>query len=749
MDRLNERNTISKTRGRLRIISVCLILFLSLLIYNLFGLTVLNHAAYKNKVLDQITTSSKIVAKRGIIYDRDMNVLATDKTTYRIFTSTRQLSAYKKQNGTDAAEIIARGLSNILGISADTLYAKMTGKQSLDITLKRAANEQEYLKTLAFIDGMGLESTLSIEATNARYYPEGTLLAHALGFVGSDNQGLYGLEYYYDDTLSGTEGYYLYGKDANGSALPDGYMDIVEAKDGNSLVLTVDTGLQRSLEGIVEKIRIEQMATNRVCGVCMDIKTGAILAMATSSPFDPNSPYELDSVSQAKLDSSVLQEGTDEYRAKKNELLSIMWSNKAVSETYEPGSTFKIVTVSSALDNGSATVNDRFSCHGYLAVGGWHIRCHKAKGHGSGFNLAYGLQMSCNPCMMTVAERLGANAFYDYVEKFGYLERTGIDLPSEASAIFHEKDAIGTTELATASFGQRFKVSVIRQLTSICAVANGGRLMKPYIVDSVVSQDGTVISKTEPTVVRQVISESVASTVTDILEQGTSGEGGAKNAGVAGYKIAAKTGTSQKFDILDENGASYLRVGSCVAYSVNGDGSGIAVIIVTDEPQGFVKYGSVTAAPYASEFLSYALPQLGYETSEPPKTVEIPEMRNMKTSDAKVLLDNLGVKYEIVGDGDYIAAQTPSPNECLIKDGARVILTTEGFSERYATVPELTNLAIEDALLLLDKKSLTASIRGTPDTRGCTVVSQSVTAGCVVPLGSVIELEITYLDFED
>ena len=743
-----KRFTRYKTRGRIRTVSIGFLLFLSLLVYNLFTLGIVKAEIYREKVNEQITTSTKISARRGIIYDSEGVILASDRTVYRVFTSTKRLKAFMASTGRDAVGVICEAMAPLLSLDKDKLYKRLTSSPSLDITLKRAISEDEYKALLSAVDRLSLQGALAVEATSSRYYPEGTLLAHVLGFVGSDSQGLYGLEYYYDKTLTGEAGYYLYGKDANGNELPSGFTDIVEPKDGNSLVLTVDTRIQSALEGILEKIRIEQMTSSRTAGICMDIKTGKILAMATSSPFNPNSPYELDAVSQGALDASGLTAGTDEYLKKKRELLELSWSNKAISETYEPGSTFKIVTVASALDSGAVSVSDKFSCVGYLAVGGWHIRCHKAKGHGSGFDLAYGLQMSCNPCMMTVASRMGADSFYEYVKRFGYLEKCGIDLPSEAGSIFHDADKIGTTELATASFGQRFKVSLLRQLTSVCAVANGGRLMKPYIVDSIVSPEGNIISKTSPTVIRQVVDESVARTVTDILEAGTSGDGGAKNAAVAGYKIAAKTGTSQKFDVLDENGNSYLRIGSCVGYSVNEDGGGIAVIIMTDEPQGYVKYGSVTAAPYVSELLSFALPYLGYESACQSLETEIPDMRGMSRSDAETLLKSMKLTYEIIGDGEYITRHTPSGYEKINESTARVILYTDE-SEAFVTVPELLGMEYEGAVKALCEKRLNIGASGAVNPEGCTVISQSVPAGCVVPLGSIIDIEISYLEFED
>jgi stage V sporulation protein D (sporulation-specific penicillin-binding protein) len=304
--------------------------------------------------------------------------------------------------------------------------------------------------------------------------------------------------------------------------MPGDYSGVCKATDGNSIVTTIDTFVQKQLESQLELIRTNHSVNNRVTGIVMDVNTGAIIAMATSSPFNPNTPFELDEQSLDKLNNSNLKEGSNEYKAYKNELMQQMWSNKAVSETYEPGSTFKIITVSCALDLGVASTSDTFSCNGYHTVGGWKIKCHKTTGHGSNFPLSYGLQMSCNPAMMTIAERIGPSNFYSYVEKFGYLEKSGIDLPSEAGTIFHQESNIGPTELATASFGQRFKVSIINQLTAIAAVANNGYLLTPYIVDKIIDNNGKVISEHETETRRRVITENTAKTVSEILiEDGT------------------------------------------------------------------------------------------------------------------------------------------------------------------------------------------------------------------------------------
>ena len=746
----NKKNTIHKTRKRIVIVAAAFGTFLVFLFYNLFSLQFLNYAYYKDKVYDQITTSSAFKAKRGNIYDANMNLLATEKTVWRVFVSSREIKMREKYEKKEYTKLIASGLSEILSLDYDTVLKKISNSNVLDISLTKNASQEEYERIMRFIGDESLSDMVFTEAQTSRYYPEQTLAAHVLGFVGSDLQGLYGLEYYYDDMLSGTDGYYLYAKDANGNSLPTEYSTYIPPTDGYSLITTLDSYLQKELENQLETIRVNHSVENRVTGIVMDTQSGAILAMATSTPFNPNSPYELDALSYAKLTSSGYAEGSDEYKALKKELLEIGWSNKAVSETYEPGSTFKIVTVSSALDAGTAKVTDKFSCHGYLSVGGWNIRCHKVGGHGSGFDLAYGLQMSCNPAMMTIAERLGAAKFYEYVERFGYFEKTGIDLPSEAGTIFHKPENIGTTELATASFGQRFKVSVIRQLTSIAAVANGGRLVTPYLVEKIIDSNGNIIKEHSATTQKQVISENVANTVSDILEKGVSGTGGAKNAGVDGYKIAAKTGTSQKFDVLDENGNSYLRIGSTVAYSISDDG-GIAMIIMVDEPTSSVKYGSVVAAPYISEFMTKALPYLNYRSDKESAHVAINNYVGKEVSEAEKELKQLGISYEIIGSGKTVLKQTPAENDSVIYANSKIILYTEKDTELYAIVPKVAGLDISTANKMIVNAGLNIKILNLSSSGqgGAIVKSQSIEQGTVVDKNTVLELEIIYLDFED
>lgn len=747
MKNLQVRSTVKRSIAVLLFFAF----FASYLLFNIFRLDHILYDYYKTKTFDQVTTSSPLKAKRGSIYDANMNLLATTDTVYRIFVSTKDIKTKNKKEGKDYALIISEGIADILGTDAETLYGKISRSTVLDVTLKQAADEEQHRQILEFIDKNSLEDLVFTEAQSSRSYPEGSLCAHVLGFTGSDNQGLYGLEYYYDDLLSGEDGYYVYAKDAGGNTLDTEYSNYIPAKDGYSLVTTIDGYLQEELEAILETVRVNHGVQNRVCGVVMDTSTGAILAMATSSPFDPNSPFELDAMSQEKLLNSGFIEGSEEYKEYKNDLTKIMWSNKAISETYEPGSTFKIVTVSAALDSGAAKESDTFSCKGYAEVGGWRIRCHKTTGHGSGFSLAYGLQMSCNPCMIALSERVGASRFYSYVEKFGYLEKTGIDLPGEARTIFHDLEGIGAAELATASFGQRFKVTIINQLTAIAAVANGGNLVTPYVVDKVINSEGMIISDKGTAVRRRVISENTAKTVSDILIEGVDGDGGAKNAGVSGYDVAAKTGTSQKFDILDENGNSYLRVGSTVAYSVDED-KGIAAIIVVDEPTSAVKYGSVVAAPYVSEFLEKALPYLEYRSDRNDVNFEVENYVGCDVSAAEKRLKDCGVSYEIVGDGNLVLAQTPSAKDVITYPISKVILYTALKESETVTVPSLVGLSTAEAVKLAINSGLNIKILGSGGSGvsgGDVISEQSLAPGEKVKRGSVISIRSINTKFED
>ena len=731
------------------LIAIFALLALYLILF-IFRLQVFDYGVYQEKVFQQITVGSALPAERGTIYDRNGVVLAENKTVWRIYLSPVDIAKKTKRKKQDYAAVIAEGLSSILQVDKDSIYQKATQSGVLDQTVYRNADEETTRKVLLFAKENGFSSMVHTEAGTARYYPYGSLAAHTLGFTGSDNQGLFGLEAYYNAVLTGTDGQYLAAVDSQGVKLPSAYTDYIEAENGLSIVTTLDLYMQRELEHQLEQSLLASGAQNRVTGIVMQVKTGDILAMATAPSFSLNDPYRLDTDSLEKLSSAGLTEGSAEYKTYKNELLYKMWSNKAVSELYEPGSTFKIITVAAALETGAVNKDSTFYCPGYYTVGGCRIRCHKHGGHGS-LTLTEGLQQSCNPVMMQSAERMGKDAFYSYFTAFGYKEKTGIDLPGEAIGISHSLASLGSTELATSSFGQRFKVSPISQLCAIAAVANDGNLVTPHLLSSLVTEDGKSVFEYQSTVKRSVISSETADLVATILEGGVSGNGGAKNAYTDGYAIAAKTGTSEKFEVLDAGGNSFLRIGSCVAFAPYDDPE-IAMILIVDEPTCANKYGSATAAPYISAYMSAVLPYLGIESSYETEKQKMPTLVGLKRSEAAKKLASLGLSYEIIGEGDTVLSQAPAAGALLHpKHGKAVLYLDEEVP--LTKVPSLTGKSFSEATTALLASGLNPTVRGVSENsqmaKEARVVSQSLPPGEKVPRGTEIVLYILHTNDSD
>ncbi len=710
----------------------------------LFVLCILEHDKYQKLADGNVLSATTLKADRGTIYDRNMNTLASTTTRWRIYLSPCDVDS------SEQAEGIARGLCSVLGdcVSYDAVYKSVTSTTARDRTVLSDATSEQKDAVLRLALAYGYTEVIHTEATAVRTYPYGELAAHVLGFVGTDS-GLLGLEAYYESYLKGEDGRYLTSKDAQGGRLPQGSDSFVSATDGNSLCTTLDTELQRLLENQLKNAYADADAAERVTGIVMDPTNGEVLAMATYPSFDLNSPFTLDEYSQAKLDGSGLVSGSDEYKAEYRTALYKMWNNKAVSTLYEPGSTFKIITTATALECGVTSTSDRFYCSGSMKVQGYGqaIRCHKRIGHGS-LTFAQALQLSCNPSMMTLAARIGAGRFMDSFIAFGYTSKTGIDLPGEALGIYHSREDFNTVELAVYSFGQTFKITPIRQLTSICTVANGGVSVTPHLVSRIVDCNGDTVWSFEEKNGERVISSEACLTVSEILEEGVSGDGGAKNAAVAGYKIAAKTGTSQKRDIKDRD----LYVGSCVAYAPADDPK-IAVIIVVDEPQSSIYYGSTVAAPYVSAFLAQALPYLGIEPEYTERelealSVEIGDYVGAELQAVKRSIGDLGLEYEIVGSGSSVIKQVPSAHESVMRNTGKVLLFTDDDADGGVRVPNVVGTLATDAINRLISAGFNIRLAGVSDYGrgvGATVIAQSVSDG-ELPRGSVITLTLRYLD---
>jgi stage V sporulation protein D (sporulation-specific penicillin-binding protein) len=726
------------------LISVCVIACIAILV-RLFFLQILNYDLYQGKVIDNIQAETPVSADRGIIYDRNMIKLAVNYTVYRIYISPRDIS------DDDQAKLISTGLSDLLQIDYQTIYDNTQKQRYADRTIKKNVQEEIADLIRKFISDNGLEKQIRLEASTKRYYPFGNLASNVLGFVGTDG-GLLGLELEYNTYLTGTPGRYVTAKDASGQSLFKKYETYIEAQNGANLITTIDTTLQHMLENELKKTFVESKAQNRVTGIAMDVKTGGILAMSTYPDFDVNSPYILDSYSQAALDALGYSTDSKEYKTEYNTMLYKMWNNKAVSFLYEPGSTFKIITTAAAIEEKAVSWTDGFFCPGSHVVSGTLIHCHRVRGHGS-LNFASGLQQSCNPVLMMTAERLGREKFYNYFKAFGYTEKTGIDLPGEASPLFSSYDNFNSVELAVYSFGQTFKVTALQQLTAACAIANGGYLVTPHLVSQIVDDNGSVLYSYETEVKRQVVSTEVCRQISDVLEKGVSGTGGAKNAYVAGYKIAAKTGNSEVRDILNSAGRAYLRVGSTLAYAPSDDPQ-IAVIIIVDQPQCKIIYGSYVAAPYIGSFLSQALPYIGVERSYTEAelanlSVSLRDYVGLTVSDASADLTGRGIDFEIKGKGDTVTYQVPDGGSSINKSTGKVILYSgDEKPDTYIKVPSVigktayqSNLDIINAGLniLLDGSSVVSA------SEGAVAVSQVPAAGTSVEYGTVITVTMRYL----
>ena len=733
--------------GRSLFILVAFMAMWCIIIFRLFDLQILDYDFYQNKVINNIQRYTTLKAERGEIYDANMNTLASNYTVYRIFISPRDIADEKQ------ARLISEGLSQILSLDSDKIYSLTQKKNRADETVIKKATEEQADAVREFIVENSLSLQIHLEAGSARYYPFSTLAANVIGVVGTD-KGLSGLEYQYDTFLQGESGKYITSKDAQGGQMPGKYDTYIDASNGANLVTTIDTTIQKALEKQVMQSYLDNDPLNRVTGIVMDVNTGAILAMATYPSFDLNDPFTLDPDSEEKLEASGLVSGTNEYSSYRNELLYSLWSNKAVSELYEPGSTFKVITSSMALEEGVITPQTKFYCNGKYYVNGYPdpIHCHNLRGH-KAVTFEVGLQQSCNPVLMDVGLRLGQSTFYKYFESYGYTAKTGIDLPGEALSIYASFNNFNPVSLAVYSFGQTFKVSALQQLTAISAVANGGKLLTPYVVDKIIDDDGNILMQHELNIKRQVVSLDVCSTLSAILERGVSGNGGAKNAYVAGYKIAAKTGTSEVRDKADENGEFSYRVGSTVAYAP-ADNPQLAAIIVCDTPMAPSKYGSVVAAPYIANLFDEILPYIGIERNY--SAAELLKVRatlnnyvSWPKNDAISAATVRGLTYEVRGNGDVITYQVPAKGQQIMKNEGKVIFYTGNATPvANKTVPNVVGRTASAANRALANAGFNVIIDGATNSSSdeAYVVSQSIAPGTLATEATVVTITVRYLD---
>ena len=741
-----------------------------------------NHDYYQSKVLNQLTIQTEVTPERGTITDRNGNILATNITVYNVILSPYDIITHMQKDseknsdndpendvhyeytdsdyginysGRQLDDMIAEVLSKYLDVDKSSILEKTAKVNRYYEVVKKNVDADIAEKIEIFIAQFDLKKDIYFVASSKRYYPKGDLACHVIGFTNSDGVGIYGLEAYYNNLLEGTSGRYILAQDGKKNDMPFEYERFIEAENGYNITTTLDMYIQYELENQLEKTFNESGAGDRVCGMVYDVDTGEVLAMATYPSFDLNDPYTIDEYSQAELDASGLKEGTDEYKTEYSRLMYRMWNNKCLTETYEPGSTFKVVTSSMALEEGVVTPESPFYCAGSLMVDGWSkpISCANHNGHGA-VTFRTGLQQSCNPTLMQVAALIGRERFYYYFKAFGYGGKTGIDLPGEVGSIYASYENFSGVSLAVYSFGQTFKTTPVQQLRAITVVANGGYLVTPHLLREITDDDGNVIQTYESEPVRQVVSENTCKTLTNILEEGVATNGAAKNAYVKGYRVAAKTGTSEKKDEFDENGNTPYRVGSTAAFAPADDPQ-ISALIMVDKPLKSAVYGGTVAAPYISNLLSYVLPYIGVEPQY--TTEELAKLDVTLSSYVGATVENAindlswrGFSYEIIGDGDTVTAQIPEAGSKISSDtGLLILYTGEETPANTVEVPDLMGMSAYNANNAAVSLDLNVTFYGSTNGSTATVINQYPAAGTKVPRGTIIEIELRHLDGTD
>lgn len=711
----------------------------------LFKVSAIDSKELSAMATDQQQSSFDIKAKRGTIYDRNNKVLAQSTTVWDVIISPGDIEKNEPEN----REFICKGISDILGVKYETLTEACKDTASRYYVVKKKVDRSTVEKINNFVlkNNLNRYSVYTVE-NSERSYPNGTLAASVLGFVNENEEG-YGIEAYYNSYLKGTDGRVITTTDAHGNAMPYDYSARYSAKDGNSLVLTIDETLQYYLEKNLEITVSQHKLANRSTGIIMNAKTGAIVAMATSPGFDPNDPsnvyFESDKLTLAKMSADKKTE--EEILAKKQEIWGKQWQNKAVSELYIPGSVFKMFTCASALEEEVVSLDSTFECSGIADVAGTKIRCWNVGGHGVS-NLTEAMIRSCNPAFIKIGQLLGVEKFSKYFEAFGFTEKTGIDLPGEADSLYVKESDMGIVELSSSAFGQTTKVTPIQMVTAAAAVVNGGKLVTPYVVDKIIDSDGNVVKSAQTVVRRQVISEETSATMRKILEDVVTANGGG-NAYMSGYRIGGKSGTSEKIDDYNSGKTPELRYVATFCAIVPIDDPEYVMLVVCDEPTSGYIYGSAIAAPVVSAVFKEGLEYMGiypqYTADElAQQDVTVPWVGGYNSIRAEAQLTAAGLKAEYIGstDGTEVTGQVPSAGT-VMPSGSTVMLYMGDIplsDYRMSTVPNVIGMTVEEANKALSEAGLNISITGAATGSEAKAVSQSVNSGLVVYRGSVIEV---------
>lgn len=706
--------------------------------YRLTEIMVVKGDFYQSKASKQQLYDSLITAPRGDILDRNGNVLATSAPAWTIYLTPNGINKLKNaEKAENLRQTLSEGLSGILELGKDDIYEK-SKKNSYYVTLKKKVDKETTDKVRQFIaDNEKLELTqyIGIDETTKRYYPNDTLASTVIGFVGDDDQGLAGIESYYNNKLTGMAGRVVAAKNGAGIDMTFTYQQMESAKKGSTLVLTIDNYIQYVCEKYLDAAIDEYLVAERGAVVVMDVNTGAILANAVSGDFNPNSPFTLSETDTAKLN-AVTDE--DERSKLRSELLNRQWRNKAVSDTYEPGSVFKIFTASTAIEENLVNKNSSFTCNYSINVAGQTYHCWKSGGHGTQ-NLMQAISNSCNPAFITIGQLIGVQTFSKYFNAFGLNTKTGIDLPGEASSTYHKEEKMGATELSSSSFGQTFNITPIQTLTIAAAAVNGGYIVQPHVVSEIRDSENKVTETISTDYKRQVISNETSSVMRELLEFVVNN--GAKNAIVPGYRVGGKTGTSQKVTKILQTGDKGLYIGSYVGLAPI-DNPQIAVLVMLDEPKGEKYYGGAICAPVGSKIMSDVLPYLGFEpqyTEEQLKklAVTVPETVGDDITTAKGKITTSKLTYRVVGAGTAVKRQLPEAGS-RVYNGGTVILYTDGTENENATVPNLVGLTATEANTAAVSAGLNIEFSGNTTSSGLKAYKQSIAPGETVPAGTIV-----------
>ena len=775
----NQRANRTILRRTLVLMVLCGIVAFVPLIGTLYHLMITEHDYYNEKAIKNQTRSTNLTATRGVIYDANMNVLASSSTVETVFIDPNEIAEQMKQpENSNLLDQIARGLGEILDVEPSFVYEQAADKQYRYKVIKRKISEELADEVRAFISENSITGVY-LETDLKRYYPNSSLAAQALGFVSSDNNGSEGLEAYYNEELSGTAGKVVTSKGNYGSEMLYTYEKYYDASDGSSLITTIDSTVQAYVEKNLQNAIDKSDIKNGAFCIVMDVNTGEIKAMATLGSYDPNNYLEIyDDTTALLLENEraaalALPEASAAYEAaietyKQDVAAARMaqWRNRCVSDGYEPGSTFKLITLASALDSGAVTLNDSFYCGGQEKFTGREqiLNCWKSAGHGAQ-TTAQALGNSCNIAFGHIGLRMGGDTFYDYLKSFGVMEKTGVDLPGEASGLFYERKYLndpanyGTSYLITSSFGQSFRITPMQLVRAVAAIVNGGYVLEPYIVSEVVDADGNTVEKNEKTVLRQVISQQTSGTMRTLMEQVVT-EGTASAARTPGYRVGGKTGTSEKLDEYDENGQQVKdKIVSFVGVAPIDDPKYV-VLVALDTPaysensekytvHGMYISGGLMAAPTVRDIFLDILPYLGVEPdygSEDIRGVNftVPDVIGMDETEAGELLAEKTITYRVVGTGSVVTDQLPVAGS-QVPGNSQIILYMG--AEKQATrveVPDFIGCSVADVNYLASNAGLYVQAKGTDRTDVYVLAAyQDIDPGTEVDRGTTITVEFS------